>query len=393
MSQNASAPGLLSRLPQPPRKVVLLRASRIGDFLCAAPALRMLRNALPAAEISMITLPMLKDLVERSPYLDRYIPFPGYPGLAEQFFDARRAVLFFKQMQDEQFDLAIQMQGSGVNSNPFMLMLGAQATAGFIRPGDTPGLLDAALPFPEKEHEIRRVLALTTFLLSPPETGLKKEEFGSTYQLATDTSSVYESKPNTSSDLSPEAPAQGEELVFPLRLQDLSEAEMILKDVPCPLIALHPSARDLTRRWPPERFAAAGNLLQQRYGGTVLIIGDAEAQEPGVAVEQNLRAPCLNLIGQTSLVVLGGIIKLLSVLLTNDTGPAHIAYALRTPTVTIFGGGSPQLNGPLQPGPFRVLAHEVPCRPCNYRTCPIGYTCLEHITVQQVVEAAEAVMR
>jgi ADP-heptose:LPS heptosyltransferase len=261
---------------------------------------------------------------------------------------------FFQALQAGQFDLAIQMQGSGVNSNPFMLMLGARATAGFIRTGDTAGLLDAALPFPEAEHEIRRVLALTTFL---------------------------------------GAPVQGEELVFPLRSEDIVKAEQLLKDVHRPLIGLHPSARDLTRRWSPERFAAAGNLLQQRCGGTVLIIGDAEAQEPGAAVEQSLVVPCLNLVGQTSLVVLGSIIKLLAVLLTNDTGPAHIACALRTPTVTIFGGGSPQLNGPLQPGPFRVLAHEVPCRPCDYRSCPIGYTCLKHVTVQQVVEAAEEIMR
>lgn len=353
MNQHAFMPGLLARLPQSPRKVVLLRASRIGDFLCAAPALRALRHALPAAEICMITLPMLKDLAERSPYLDRFIPFPGYPGLAEQFFAPHLAVQFFQALQAEQFDLAIQMQGSGVNSNPFMLMLGAQATAGFIRPGDTPGLLDAALPFPEAQHEIRRVLALTSFL---------------------------------------GAPAQGEELVFPLRPDDLMEAEMILKDLPRPLIGLHPSARDLTRRWAPERFAAAANLLQQRYGGTVLIVGDSEGQDLGARVEQKLEGPCLNLIGRTSLVVLGGMIKLLSVLLTNDTGPAHIAYALRTPTVIIFGGGSPQRNGPLQPGPFRVLAYEVPCRPCNYATCPIGYTCLKHVTVQQVVEAAEEIM-
>jgi ADP-heptose:LPS heptosyltransferase len=354
MKQNILAPGLLSRLTRSPRKVVLLRASRIGDFLCAAPALRALRHALPDTEICMITLPMLKDLAERSPYLDRYIPFPGYPGLAEQFFEPHKAVQFFQEMQAEQFDLAIQMQGSGVNSNPFMLMLGAQATAGFIRPDDTPGLLDAALPFPEAEHEIRRVLALTTFL---------------------------------------GAPAQGKQLLFPLRSEDIAKAEMLLKDVPRPLIGLHPSARDLTRRWTPERFAAAGNLLQHRYGGTVLIVGDTEGQELGARVEQKLEVPFLNLIGQTSLVVLGGIIKLLSVLLTNDTGPAHIAYALQTPTVVVFGGGSPQLNGPLQPGPFRVQAHEVPCRPCNYGTCPIGYTCLEHITAQQVVTAAEEIIR
>jgi ADP-heptose:LPS heptosyltransferase len=388
MKQDAFAPGLLTRLPRPPRKVVVLRASRIGDFLCAIPALRLLRQALPFAEICMITLPMLKELVERSPYLDRYIPFPGYPGLAEQFFDARQAAQFFKAMQDEQFDLAIQMQGSGVNSNPFMLMLGAQATAGFVRQDDAPGLLDAALPFPEQEHEIRRVLALITFLLQRPEKGLQEGKSDATYLRTTEASVLHEGK-----SVIPEVLAQDEELAFPLNPQDLSAAEQMLKGVPRPLIALHPSARDLTRRWPPERFAAAGNILQRRHGGTILIIGDAEAREAGATVAQKLVVPYLNLIGQTSLVVLGGIIRLVAVLLTNDTGPAHIAYALRTPTVTVFGGGSPLLNGPLQPGPFRIVAHAVPCRPCNYRICPIGYRCLVQITAQDVVAEAEAVMR
>jgi hypothetical protein len=78
-----TAPGLLTRLPDPPRKVALLRASRIGDFLCATPALRALRRALPEAEITMITLPLLRGLVERSPHLDRFVAFPGFPGIAE----------------------------------------------------------------------------------------------------------------------------------------------------------------------------------------------------------------------------------------------------------------------------------------------------------------------
>src|SRR5205807_9804435 len=109
---NAFTPGLLARLPESPRKVVVLRASRIGDFLCAIPAVRALRATLPEAEITMITLPLLRDIAERSPHIDRVVPFPGFPGLAEQFFEARRATRFFGAMQEERFDLAVQMQGS-----------------------------------------------------------------------------------------------------------------------------------------------------------------------------------------------------------------------------------------------------------------------------------------
>jgi ADP-heptose:LPS heptosyltransferase len=313
----ALAPNLLARLPKPPRKVVLLRASRIGDFLCAMPALRALRARLPEVEISMITLPLLQEIAERSPSIDRFFPFPGFPGLAEQLFDPHAAVDFLRQVQQEAFDLAIQMQGTGVHSNPFTLLLGARASAGFIRPGDPPGLLDAALPYPHELHEIRCVLALTTFLGAPP---------------------------------------QGEELEFPLWPEDQTAAERLLSDLPQPWIGLHPSSRDGRRRWPLEDFAALGRHLQERYGGTLLLLGDSEAHEAGQALEQVFLGTCRNLIGKTSLPVLGAVIARLALLVTNDSGPAHIAYALCTPTVTIFGSSaSPASNGPLIPGPFRLL--------------------------------------
>ncbi len=346
-------PGLLSRLPESPRKVALLRASRIGDFICATPAFRALRMALPDAEITMITLPMLRDLVLRSAHLDRFVAFPGFPGIAEQFFDAERAVDFFHEMQAEHFDLAIQMQGSGVNSNPFMLLLGARATAGFIRCNDTPGRLDAALPMPENCHEVLRMLALTTFLGAPP---------------------------------------QGKETEFPLWAMDSVLADMMLAGAEQPLIGVHLGARDLTRRWSFERFEAVAGQLQHRHGGTIVILGEAEDWPIGEKLAENLKGACRNLAGKTSLAELGAIIQRLSLLVTNDTGPAHIAYALRTPNVTIFGGGDPNTYAPLLDGPFRPLAHEVACRPCSYTECPIGYRCLEGVTVRQAVEAAEEVM-
>lgn len=66
--------GLLSRLPEPPRKVALVRASRIGDFICATPAFRALRRAMPDAEVTLIGLPLVQELAERSPYIDRVAP-------------------------------------------------------------------------------------------------------------------------------------------------------------------------------------------------------------------------------------------------------------------------------------------------------------------------------
>ncbi|GAC1467282.1 MAG: glycosyltransferase family 9 protein [Ktedonobacteraceae bacterium] len=351
------ASGLLARLPQPARKVVVLGASRIGDFLCATPALRALRIALPDAQISMIAQQGVRDLACHSPYIDRVLSCPGLPDSIEPPFDARATLSFLHEMQEEQFDLAIQMQGCSVYANAFTLLLGARACAGFIRSGDAPGGLDAALPYPSALHEIRRVQALTTFL---------------------------------------GASTQGDKIEFPLWPQDHATAEELLQHIKRPLIGLHPSAHEATRCWLPDRFAELANRLQQRYEGTIVLLGDDEALESVQRVqrvERQLEGAYLNLVNKTSLVVLGAIIARLSVLVTNDSGLAHIAYALDTPTVTIFGAGDPQTNGPFHPGPFKVLARDVLCRPCGNSTCPIGYLCLDGVSVKNVFQATGNIMR
>jgi ADP-heptose:LPS heptosyltransferase len=342
-------PGLLSRLPASPRRIAIVKPSRIGDFLCATPALRALRHALPEARITLITLPILRDLALRCPHVDHFAPFPGFPGLAEQLFEPERAVTFLRRIQAEQFDLSIQLQGSGVFANPFTLLLGAKYTAGFVRPGDPAGMLAAALPLPEEGHEIDRMLALPAFLGAAPE---------------------------------------GTTVDFPFWPEDHAGAQALLGEAEAPLIGLHPAARDRTRRWPFERFIQAAEALQKQHGGTVVYLGEASENEAAERVARSLSGPCLNLAGRTPLGVLGAVIARLDILLTNDTGPAHIAYALKTPVVTIFGAGDPARYGPPSGIPARALVHPVDCRPCGFAECPIGYPCLEHITVEQVTAAA-----
>lgn len=351
-SDDPCAPGLLARLP-PPRKVAIVRASRIGDYVCATPAFRALRRALPGAEITLIALPFARELVARSALIDRHESFPGFPGIAEQWFEARRATAFFQRMQAECFDLAIQLHGSGIYANPFTLLLGARATAGWVRAGDGPGRLDAALPQPAGLHEIERVLNLTTFLGALP---------------------------------------CGEETEFPLFDADHVAAERLLARAARPLIGLHPAATDPTKRWPPQRFAEAGSAVQRRYGGTVVVVSGPGERPLADAVASGLYGPCLNLGGRTTLPVLGGVIARLALLISNDSGPAHIAYALGTPAVTIFGGTDPAVWGPLRSRRQRVLSHPVPCWPCNAAECSAGFECLLATDVDQVVVAAQAAL-
>jgi ADP-heptose:LPS heptosyltransferase len=351
----AEAPGagLLDRI-EPPRKVAVLKASRIGDFLCTVPALRALRARLPEAEITLITLPMLKDLALHSPYVDRFAPFPGFPGIAEQIFKPRRTVAFLQAMQRERFDLAIQFQGSGSYSNPFLMLLGARHTAGFVREDMPAGRLDASIPLPQSGHEVERMLALATHLGATPR-GLHTE--------------------------------------FPLTSTDRSAAQALLGDLAPPLIGLHPAARDQTRRWMPERFAQAAAELQSQVGGTLVLVGEAEDAALCERIGQMAGGATRSLAGITGLPVLGAMIERLALLITNDSGPAHIAYALGTPSVTVFGGADPARYGPPVAGPHRVVVHAVDCRPCGYATCPIGLDCLQGVSAEEVSAAGREVLR
>ena len=348
------APGLLSRLPQPACKVAIVRASRIGDFLCATPAFRALRAALPEAELTLIALPLMRDLALRSPHLDRFEPFPGFPGIAEQFFDARNTMRFIQQMQNEAFDLAIQLHGSGVYANPFTLLLGARATAGFVRAHDAPGRLDAAFPLPSGMHEVHGLLAFTTFL---------------------------------------GAPSRGPEMEFPLWEDDERRADAMLTGVTEPLIGIQPGARSGNKRWAPERFVEVARTLRQRHGGTIIVLGGPDERALAEELTHVVGAPCLALAGSIPIPVMGAVIARLALLVTNDSGPAHIAYALGTPTITIFGGTEPARWGPLSRERHRVLRAEVPCRPCEFDECPIGARCLNAVSARDAAEVGMAMMR
>ena len=122
-----------------------------------------------------------------------------------------------------------------------------------------------------------------------------------------------------------------------------------------------------------------------------MVLGGAEERPLAEAVARQVEEGCLNLAGRTTLPVLGGVIARLAVLLTNDSGPAHLAYALGTPTVTVFGGTDPARWGPPLGRSHRVVSHPVKCQPCDHAACLVGSRCLEGVAMPQVVAAATEV--
>jgi ADP-heptose:LPS heptosyltransferase len=306
---------------------------------------------------------MVRELARRVPFIDRVVPFPGFPGMAEQFFRPRAALAFFEHMQVERFDLALQMHGSGAYSNPFTLMLGARQTAGFVGADRRDGLLDAALTLPENLPEVARCRALVSMLGAP------STEAGEYLRLLS---------------------------------ADHDRARLLLEQHPQPWIGVHPGARDENKVWPLPRYFRVARSLADETGGTVYLLGsgDDAVDLPvgtggigGQPCKSGARAGVVDLAGRTSLPQLAALIATLDLFLGNDSGPAHLAYALGTPSLTLFGGTDPERWGPqnwpnIEPGRHRVLARPASCRPCEPGDCERGTACLEDIDADVV--AAEA---
>jgi heptosyltransferase-2 len=159
------------------------------------------------------------------------------------------------------------------------------------------------------------------------------------------------------------------------------------------VLALNPGAEyGPAKRWPVNNFIGAALEIQKRTNCVLLLLGAQPDLLLTSQIHSALRTPhsaIKNLAGQTSLRELMALLKISQALLTNDTGPMHIAAALGTPVVVPFGSTSPELTGPGLPGNDRhhLLASNVPCAPCFRRTCPIDFRCMKAITVERVVAA------
>lgn len=333
-------------------KLAILRALQIGDLLCAIPAIRSIRRALPETRIVLIGLPWSRCLIERYPnYFDDFLEFPGYPGLPERAFTAQRVVEFLARAQQARFDLAIQMHGSGAFVNPLTALLGARMSAGYHVDGEWRPDAERFLPYPDGVHEVHRHLRLVEFL-----------------GIASD------------SDV----------LEFPLYdadFDELASLEAMRRFRHRAYVCVHPGARYPSRRWPAARFAAVAERLA-REGLLIVITGAAAEASLAEEVSAELTVAHVNLAGQTSLGALGALLHGARLLISNDTGVSHLAAALRTPSVVVVAGSDAARWAPLDRNRHRIVRHAVECQPCEYTICPVGHPCATALNAATVLRAA-----
>lgn len=159
-----------------------------------------------------------------------------------------------------------------------------------------------------------------------------------------------------------------------------------------PWIGVNPGAfYGSAKRWLPERFAAAADIVARRTDARVAIVGGPAERPLAEAIAEGMQAPVRVLCGETTLGELVGVLSHLRLLLTNDSGPMHVAAALGIPLVAVFGSTDWRETPPVG-DTSRIVREDVECAPCILRECPIDHRCMTRVGVERVVaEALELV--
>lgn len=338
-------------------RIVIRGTNWIGDAVMTIPALREIRRIFPNAWLSLLVKPWVADLFSGAGYADEVISPAGWvrDGLKE-FLSVRRALIAGT------FDAAILLPNAASSA---LLAWSARIPrrAGFATGGRSLLLTDS-IPLTK---ETKCGFQLFSYLRLVSE--IEKRWVGA--------DTVRFDNPRYELDLGARERAQGREL---LAAHGLHPGQ--------PVVAMVPgSTNSRAKRWLPSRFAETGDALREKFGAQIILMGAAGDRETGEQVTAQSRDQIRNLIGRTSLRETIAILANCDLVISNDTGPAHIAAALRRPVLTIFG---PTNFNSIRPysDTAETMHQPVECSPCMLRDCPIDHRCMARITSEMVIESA-----
>ena len=358
-----------------PERLLVRGVNWLGDAVMSTPALLRLREALPRAHIALLTAAKLAPLWERHPAVDQVIPFT----------DEDSVIGIARRLRAGSFDTALVLPNSP-RSALEVFLAGIPQRVGCARPWRNL-LLTHAIPARGDEVKMhKRSRREVERLIREPKTtappSADAHHLHHYLHLAAALGANRAPLPPLIAVLESEVDA--------VRARFATDA-MRGK----PLLGLNAGAEyGPAKRWPRERFIEAGLALQQRVGCALWILGGPAdvALARGIAKEIQAASAvdtvrCL--AGETSLRELCAALKACDVVLTNDTGPMHVAAAVGTPVVVPFGSTSPELTGPGLPGDARhqLVKSDAPCSPCFLRECPIDFRCMNGLAVSALVEA------
>lgn len=377
-----------------PRRILVRGTNWLGDAVMTTPALLRLRERFPDSCIAILCPEKLRDLWTRPPRSNQ----PGLPQPVVDetipFAPGENVFAIAKKLRAGKFDLALVLPNSP-RSALEVFFAGIPRRLGYARPWRNFFLTQTIAPRPEavkmRKRSVEEIHELTTGLDTPVagrQSEISRPKSHQIYEYLQLVAALGASP----EPLAPKLVVSAEELTTVRK-------KFGLEDLAQPVLGLNPGAEyGPAKRWPVEKFIAAARQIQRETKCLWLIFGsqgDAALAEQIASALQAPALPVFNLVGKTSLRELMALLKLCRVLLTNDTGPMHVAAAVGTPVVVPFGSTSPELTGPGLPGDARhhLLKSDAPCSPCFLRECPIDFRCLNGIPPDRAAAAVLQAIR
>jgi heptosyltransferase II len=343
--------------PNEVRRLLVRGTNWVGDAVMSVPALREIRRIFSRARISLLVRPWVRDVYSAADFVDEVIEYDktrfhrGWSG----------KIRLVAQIKRGEYDLAILLQ-SAFEAAFHAWLSRIPQRIGYARDGRSLLLTHAVRIDPEvrQVHQGYYYLGILSGAgLLPPKIWQRQ------YPLSASVG-VRDSDSESARDL--------------LRRRGVHQNEV--------LIGLNPGAfYGGAKRWLSDRYAAVADLLAAKYDARIVIFGAPSERRIADEVSQMMTHKALVMAGETSLGQLMGLLKECRLLITNDSGPMHLAAALDVPQVAIFGSSSEIATGPMSPR-AEVLRHPVECSPCFLRECPIDFRCMTGITTEMVFAAA-----
>ncbi len=340
-------------------EILIVKLSAIGDVVHTLPVLDVLYHQFPESTINWVVEEKASDIIKDHPYLEKVIiskrkrwlkdlkkPSLWYPVL-------REIMGFIRELRAEKYDVGIDFQGL-LKSGILVFLSRGKRKMGYSNAREMSSFfLNEKVPFyPLDKHAVERNINLVRYL------GAKPDEINFPVIVA------EEDRKKIDSFIS----AHG-----------LSASK--------PLIAIHSQAGWATKRWNPLKMARFADKLVELYAAQIVFTGGSDENLSIEAIMSQMQHSSVNAAGETSLKELACLISLSRLMITVDSGPMHIASAMGTPTVVLFGPTAPWRTGPYCNNAL-IIRKQLSCSPCFKRECD-SRTCMEEISIDEVLKAVD----
>jgi heptosyltransferase-2 len=340
------------------RSILVIQTAFVGDVVLTTPLLRALKTSAPAVRLTVVTTPAGANLLEGSPFVDARIAYRKKGSGSGPL----RLVRVLGALGAREFDVAVAAQRS-FRSGILAVASRARLRIGFAKAGGA-WAYTRRVPWEGMRHAVHRYLALARPLGLDPAAA----------------------DPHPQLDPPEEARRRADAL--------LREAGL---DASGPLLAVAPGSVWGTKRWTPEGYGALLASSERRLGLRPFLVGSGDERPLCEAIAARSGRVVPDLAGRSDLSVLAALLARAAALVTNDSGPGHIASAVGTPVVSIFGPTVPEFGYTPFGGANRVVQRDgLSCRPCHSHgpeRCPLGHhRCMTEIDARAVLATLESLL-